>query len=169
MTRLFSIRLRFSVHVFFALMMALLLLNPTPPALADGISSYSGRWIGTGYLLLRKGGREKINCRATYFPFVSQQRLHQNIRCVSVAGMKFEFKNKVKKNGSSLHGKWQELFTKRSGGLEGTWLENGFRLEVNSFRREAVINLFRRENYQRISIRTEGKHIKGIRIDLFRN
>ncbi len=140
------------------------LLMPVDPSVADDLNNYKGRWVGSGYLEFRGDTREKISCRATYFAHRAKQRLIQNLRCVSVAGHKFEFRGELFSKGTGLFGSWIERFSKSTGELNGICLADGFQLAVKSFHGDAVLRLHRRDNTQRISIKTGGKFLKRIDI-----
>ncbi|MEN2494708.1 MAG: hypothetical protein TECD_00616 [Hyphomicrobiaceae bacterium hypho_1] len=111
-----------AVSGFFILLILLLLATSLTrtDAWAANFSSIKGVWRGSGQLKLQDGRFENLRCRAYYTPRNNGSFLGMAVRCASTS-YKFEFRSKLKLDGKSVKGSWEERNFNVEGKVSGTF------------------------------------------------
>ncbi|MEZ5765854.1 MAG: hypothetical protein R3D69_17530 [Xanthobacteraceae bacterium] len=145
---------------------ALLLASPGH-AQTGPFSALGGNWTGTGKILIKDGGSERIRCRATYTVASAGSGLTQALRCASDS-YRFDLNTNVTASGSSISGIWSEISRNINGTIGGR-LSGGdidALVEANGF--AATLEMQTRGNKQTIAIRSKNTDLRGVDITLSR-
>ena len=148
----------------FAVSMTLLAASPGQ-AQSGPFAHLAGAWSGTGQILIKDGGSERIRCRATYT--VEGAGLSQVLRCASDS-YRFDLTTNVTASGNNLSGTWSETSRNVNGSLGGK--VNGGEIdalvEANGF--AASLSMRTSGNKQTIAIRSQNTDLRGVDITLTR-
>jgi hypothetical protein len=148
----------------FAVSMTLLAASPGQ-AQSGPFANLAGAWSGTGHILIKDGGSERIRCRATYT--VEGAGLSQVLRCASDS-YRFDLTTNVTASGNTLSGTWSETSRNVNGSLGGK--VNGGEIdalvEANGF--AASLSMRTSGNKQTIAIRSQNTDLRGVDITLTR-
>jgi hypothetical protein len=148
----------------FAVSMTLLAASPGQ-AQSGPFANLAGAWTGTGQILIKDGGTERIRCRATYT--VAGAGLSQVLRCASDS-YRFDLTTNVTASGNTLSGTWSETSRNVNGQLGGK--VNGGEIdalvEANGF--AASFSMRTNGNKQTIAIRSQNTDLRGVDITLTR-
>src|SRR5690606_38328969 len=96
---------------------ALLLASPGY-APTGPFSALGGSWTGSGQILVKDGGSERIRCRATYIVGSAGAGLNQVLRCASDS-YRFDLTTHVTASGNSVSGSWSETSRNINGTIGG--------------------------------------------------
>jgi hypothetical protein len=145
---------------------ALLLALPGH-AQAGPFSALGGNWTGTGKILIKDGGSERIRCRATYTVASAGADLKQALRCASDS-YRFDLNTTVTASGSSVSGIWSEISRNINGTIGGRIADGDVDalVEANGF--AATLAMQTRGNKQTIAIRSKNTDLRGVDITLSR-
>jgi hypothetical protein len=148
----------------FAVSLTLLAASPGQAQSAP-FANLAGAWSGTGQILIRDGGSERIRCRVTYT--VAGAGLNQVLRCASDS-YRFDLTTNVTASGNTLSGTWSETSRNVNGSLGGK--VNGGEIdalvEANGF--AASLSMRTNGNKQTIAIRSQNTDLRGLDITLTR-
>lgn len=150
------------------LLVAAFMLAASPGFAQSGpFHGMEGNWTGTGQILIKDGGSERIRCRATYRVDASGSDLHQILRCASDS-YRFDLTTKVTASGSSISGSWSETSRNINGTVGGRVHGNELNalVEANGF--AATLAMHTRGNKQTVEIRSQNADLRGLDITLTR-
>lgn len=102
----------------------------TPGAMAASVAALGGSWRGNGRLNLKGGKSERLRCRAYYTPRNKGSNMGMAIRCASPS-YKIEIRSKMRINGKSVSGSWEERNFNAAGSLSGTSRPGRLALSIN--------------------------------------
>ncbi len=151
-----------------ALLVAASMLVASPGFAQSGpFSGMEGSWTGTGQILIKDGGSERIRCRATYRVEGSGTGMNQVLRCASDS-YRFDLTTNVTASGSSLSGSWSETSRNINGTVGGRVSGNEVNalVEANGF--SATLAMQTRGNKQTVAIRSQNTDLRGLDITLSR-
>lgn len=145
---------------------ALLLASPGY-AQTGPFSAMGGNWTGTGKIIVKDGGAERIRCRATYTVASAGSSLTQALRCASDS-YRFDLNTNVTASGSSITGIWSEISRNINGTIGGRLSGSDIDalVEANGF--AATLEMQTRGNKQTIAIRSKNTDLRGVDITLSR-
>jgi hypothetical protein len=136
-------------------------------AQAGPFNDLGGGWSGTGQILVRDGGQERIRCRATYTVSGAGSGLGQVLRCASDS-YRFDLTTNVTASGATLSGNWNESSRNLNGTLTGR--VSGDKIdalvEANGF--SGSLTMQTSQNRQVIAIRSQSSDLRGVDITLTR-
>lgn len=151
-----------------SLLLAAFMLVASPGFAQSGpFSGMEGNWSGTGQILIKDGGSERIRCRATYRIEGSGTGMNQVLRCASDS-YRFDLTTNVTASGSSLSGNWSETNRNINGTVGGRVSGNDVNalVEANGF--SATLAMQTRGNKQTVAIRSQNTDLRGLDITLSR-
>lgn len=151
-----------------ALLLAAFMLVASPGFAQSGpFSGMEGNWTGTGHILIKDGGSERIRCRATYRVEGAGTGMNQVLRCASDS-YRFDLTTNVTASGSSLSGSWSETSRNINGTVGGRVSGNDVNalVEANGF--SATLAMQTRGNKQTVAIRSQNTDLRGLDITLSR-
>lgn len=136
-------------------------------AQAGPFSAMGGNWTGTGKILIKDGGSERIRCRATYTVAAAGADLKQALRCASDS-YRFDLNTTVTASGNSVSGIWSEISRNINGTIGGrlSGSDVDALVEANGF--AATLAMQTRGNKQTIEIRSQNTELRGVDITLSR-
>ncbi|HLL26097.1 MAG TPA: hypothetical protein VKT73_00395 [Xanthobacteraceae bacterium] len=127
-----------------------------------------GEWSGGGSVSLGNGGKERINCRATYEASSDGNNLQQRLRCASDS-YKFELSSNVIYVAGQVSGTWTEASRNMSGVISGRASGSQFEVIVTSPSFSANLSLTTHGNQQSIVISAPpGGQLVGASINMTR-
>lgn len=151
-----------------ALGIAAFLWANTAHAERGPFTGLSGKWSGTGEVLLGNGTKERIRCRARYTVRSGGNSLDQNLRCASDS-YKFDLSSKLVNRGGELSGSWKESSRNMSGQILGSGSAGRFQLIVSSPSFSAKLSLVARGNRLSVEVSAPpGGQLVGVSITLAR-
>lgn len=89
--------------------------DPGPEGPFFGLSGY---WSGSGTIMLKNGGSERIRCKATYAVNGTGRAIQQSLRCASDS-YRLEISANVMSQGGAISGSWAEATRNAQGSLSG--------------------------------------------------
>lgn len=145
---------------------ALLLASPGY-AQTGPFSALGGNWTGTGKIMIKDGGSERIRCRATYTIASAGKGLSQALRCASDS-YRFDLNTTVTASGNSVSGIWSEISRNVNGTIGGRLSGSDIDalVEANGF--AATLAMQMHGNKQVIAIRSQNTELRGVDITLSR-
>jgi hypothetical protein len=129
-------------------------------------AKFLGNWRGSGTVVSKSAGRERINCRADYSGSEGGEGVTQNLVCAGDS-YKFEVHAYVIASGSSAEGNWQESTRQVSGHLTGRVSDGQFE-GVVSGPFTASIGIHATGRGQAVSITPRGADITSVEVTLTR-
>jgi hypothetical protein len=150
------------------LLVAAFMLAASPSFAQSGpFNGMEGSWSGTGHILIKDGGSERIRCRATYRVDAAGSGMNQVLRCASDS-YRFDLTTNVVASGSSISGSWSETSRNINGTVGGRVSGNEMNalVEANGF--SATLALQTRGNKQTVAIRSQNTDLRGLDITLTR-
>ncbi|ETR74814.1 hypothetical protein X566_18525 [Afipia sp. P52-10] len=151
-----------------ALLFAAFMLVASPAFAQSGpFAGMEGNWTGTGHILIKDGGSERIRCRASYKVESAGAGLHQILRCASDS-YRFDLTTNVTASGNSISGSWSETSRNINGTVGGRVSGSDINalVEANGF--SATFAMQTRGNRQTVAIRSQNTDLRGLDITLSR-
>jgi hypothetical protein len=136
-----------------------------PQAAAGPFDGISGRWLGSGSLLLKSGTKEPLRCRAQNV-LASENNLQQALRCASDS-YKFEVNAYIVHNDGIISGRWDELTQSVEGDLKGNIANGRIDAQVKGLGFTAKFVMEISATRQSVTVTPDGDFdIREVRIDL---
>jgi len=139
----------------------------TAEAAGGPFETLAGTWSGTGTIVMKDGGRERIRCRGTNMVQSGGSNLRQDLRCASDS-YKFEMSTNITQSGDQLMGNWSENTRHVAGRVSGhaTPTQIQARAEGDTFTALLAVNT--RGNQQTVSIQSPGAEVSEVSITMTR-
>lgn len=115
----------------------------------------SGHWSGSGTIMLRNGGSERIRCRASYAVSGTGRAIQQSLRCASDS-YKLEISANVMSEGGMISGTWAEATRNAQGSISGHASAGGIHAIVQGPGFSAGLDIVSRGEKQTVAIRLQG-------------
>lgn len=163
-----SVRLGMAALMFSGLCLA----TSSPSSAIDGAQTaerwppqeFLGRWVGEGRLGFKDGKFENVTCRVTYIA-EEAVKLKQTVRCAT-SGAKIEVLSTITESAGELSGTWTETVYDMKGGITGRRTGHGFRVQVNSDRLAANMDLLLIDETQLVEIQFHDSTLLGLTLKL---
>ena len=137
------------------------ILNMAPPALGQSIDPLLGSWSGQGKVTFKGAITESVKCKA--YNTSKDGELRLVIRCAS-ASYRIEMRSKLKKQGSSLSGRWEERTYNATGEATGRIGDGSLTLAISGGGFTGQMNVSYDVSTMTVSISAKGIHMQSVRI-----
>jgi hypothetical protein len=131
------------------------------PVLGQSTKALLGSWSGQGKVTFKGATTQNIKCKA--YNTSSDSELKLVIRCAS-ASYRIEIRSKLKKQGSSLSGRWEERTYNATGEATGRIGDGSLTLAISGGGFTGQMNVSYDVSTMTVSISAQGIHMQSVRI-----
>ena len=143
------------------------ILSAAPAYAQQSFENVAGSWSGGGMMKSSDGPRERVQCKADYFPKNNGQSVKLNLRCSSDA-YKLDLSANVDQSGTDISGNWFESQYRQGGKISGKNVNAVIEARVESDTITALSSVQTKGNSQTFAMESPGAWVSEISVDLVR-